>query len=350
MQHTRPLHVFPVPSIGSLLAHEKVRLSKPEQVSGYSLHADGRVAYDQSLLKELRPAKIGSNLLEGIEGYAETNEPTPLQPILDAVQPANRAAHNAAARLTCPPLPAIDIVTFRNNLNKLLAVRPQHYLLLTRLQTPYNTNNPYAFHVQRRGRTLFLNIHQEPPRDGPVHPAQRDGAYAGRRYERLSAASTASGEYCGVFSMALGPMQLLVGAELDGVDTRGHYVELKTYRLLESAKDRYSFERYKCLAFWIQSYLAGVPFIRCGFRNAAYELRKEQTFETAQLPAFGAKYWQPSACLAFAKLVLEWLTTHVPDDTDDVFVVEFDPRARQLALARANLPSFVPTELPPLDG
>jgi RAT1-interacting protein len=91
--------------------------------------------------------------------------------------------------------------------------------------------------------------------------------------------------------MTLGRTKLLVGAELDGQDEHGQYVELKTYRILATPKDRISFERYKCLAFWIQSYLVGVPLIRCGFRDDRFRLCKEQTFELTALPQFGHKYW-----------------------------------------------------------
>ncbi|KDO32131.1 hypothetical protein SPRG_03348, partial [Saprolegnia parasitica CBS 223.65] len=334
MQRPRALHVLHVPSTSALLANDKIRLSKPEQVSGYSLHPDGRLTFDRACLKELRPAKIGANLLDGFESHhvepSEDASPS-LQPILDAMLPANREAHHADAHLSPPRLPAaIDVVTFRNNLNKILG-------------TPYNSNSPYVFHVQRRGRTLFLNIQHERDADGVMHPAQAKGAYAGRQYEAI-ASHGPRGEYCGVFAMLLGSTQLLVGAELDGVDGRGDYVELKTYKLLQTSKDRFSFERYKCLAFWIQSYLVGVGRIRCGFRSADCKLVKEQTFATSQLPAFGAKYWQPNVCLSFAKLVFAWLEDKVPDDT--AYEVRYDPRARALSLlALPDAKSFLPTSV-----
>ncbi|OQS02282.1 hypothetical protein THRCLA_21459, partial [Thraustotheca clavata] len=245
--------VFRVPSVNELEREEKVRLSKPEQVSGFSAFESGEIAYNQILL-------IGADLLENVETYAETNKLPSLDPILESMNHSNRLEHNQSAKLPIKPLSeAFDIVSFRNNLNKLLG-------------TPYNTNNPYTFHVQRRGKTLFLNIYHDPPAQN-VSQAQINGAYAGRRYEVLSSVPmNGDGEYCGVFSMTLGNRSLLVGAELDGKNDRNEYVELKTYKLLSKPKDRYTFERYKCLAFWIQSYLVGVPYIRCGFRSLDYHL------------------------------------------------------------------------------
>jgi RAT1-interacting protein len=44
-------------------------------------------------------------------------------------------------------------------------------------------------------------------------------------------------------------------------------VELKTNRLTEHPRQQANFERHKLLKFWIQSFLAGVPHICCGFRD-----------------------------------------------------------------------------------
>lgn len=145
-----------------------------------------------------------------------------------------------------------------------------------------------------------------------VHENQRRGAYAGRRFEIYSThAQTASSagadgaqdephprivnedeEFCGIFSLAIGGKRLAVAAEIDCFDdSDGQYLELKTFRLLQRDKDQFVFERFKLLAFWIQSYMVGVPRIVCGFRNDEFEVCKVQTFETAQIPSFCRKYW-----------------------------------------------------------
>jgi hypothetical protein len=43
--------------------------------------------------------------------------------------------------------------------------------------------------------------------------------------------------------------------------------ELKTNKMLTTERDRTSFERYKLLKFWSQSFLAGVPRVVVGFRD-----------------------------------------------------------------------------------
>jgi hypothetical protein len=63
-------------------------------------------------------------LLEGFDSYIEGDPVAPLQPILDAMKPQNRTQHNNDAQLlySIDKNTSYDIVTFRNNLNKILGV------------------------------------------------------------------------------------------------------------------------------------------------------------------------------------------------------------------------------------
>ncbi|ETV72077.1 hypothetical protein, variant 1 [Aphanomyces astaci] len=276
--------VLPIPSMRELMQRSKQRISKPVQVSGFSKYPDGHVTYDRSLLKLLKKAApLNSDLLEGMDAYAEPPNTAPLEHVIDAMLPANRHLHNHTT--DAQPLPKYHVVTYRNNLNKIMG-------------TPYNTNSAYTMQMQRIQGCVYLNVTLShiPPSSFSSNQAQ--GAYAGRRYEVLSSAAVGGGEYCGVFSVSLGQKKLLIGAEMDGVtaskdddDDTTNYVELKTFRILNTPKDRFTFERYKLLAFWIQSYLVGVPTIRVGFRNESFILTKEQAFETADLPRYGDKHW-----------------------------------------------------------
>lgn len=42
---------------------------------------------------------------------------------------------------------------------------------------------------------------------------------------------------------------------------------MKTSKMIMTERDRFSFERYKLIKFWSQSYLAGVPRVVVGFRD-----------------------------------------------------------------------------------
>lgn len=218
------------------------------------------------------------------------------------------------------------------------------------------------------------------------HENQRRGAYAGRRFEiyatqgpRPSDSSETLAhddrtvnedeEFCTLSSLTLGDKRLVVAAEIDCCDPAtdhepARYVELKTFRLLERDKDRYVFERFKLLAFWIQSYLVGTPKIVCGFRDDDFVVRKLQTFKTADIPSFGRKYWvlwplrilpmwgsdldlltlgcclryaciqSPAVCLNFSSMLLDWLYSSAEEG--QVYQVSYFPRRHVIEMALAN--------------
>ncbi|KAH9143215.1 hypothetical protein AeRB84_012765 [Aphanomyces euteiches] len=320
--------VFDLPTLKELESKSKTYVSQPKQLSGFSKYSDGKVQFDRSLLKRLhKGAPLGSDLLEGLDEYKEPPNNAPIEHLIDAMAPQNRAQHDSEA--PTEPNRMFHIVTYRNNLNKIMG-------------TPYNTNNPFSFFVQRIENTLYLDVHlTEDSSQGNIY--QKQGAYAGRRYEVLSSednTDSVGGEYCGVFSMMLGTKRLLIGAELDGCADDGKYIELKTFRLLKTPKDKFSFERYKLLAFWIQSYIVGVPLIRVGFRDDKFKLTKEQTFSTTELPRFASSYWKSSVCLNFADSFLDWLIAQdIHDNT--VYLVNFDPRGKKITMSSTSKAQFV---------
>jgi hypothetical protein len=61
------------------------------------------------------------------------------------------------------------------------------------------------------------------------------------------------------------------------------YVELKTSALLTERR-QHSFERYKLLKFWAQSFLLNVPTIVVGFRTDDGQVKKLQAFKTLEIP------------------------------------------------------------------
>ena len=245
--------------------------------------------YDKSLLKTWKRCKKGANLVEGFVFDQEQQQkkrnntpddiphPAPLGPILHALDEISTT-------------PCYNIVSFRNNFNKILG-------------TPYNTNQSWSFLVEKRNGILYFDVENN-NLDVTSIPNEwgEKCAYAGRYYEQLSTcrnneATTTNSkhndgdEYCGIFHTVLGDHRIVLGAEIDCKDASGNYVELKTFRELLSSKDRFVFERYKLLSFWIQSHLVGVSTIHCGFRDRNCILIKEQTFRTRDLPHYGQAHW-----------------------------------------------------------
>lgn len=232
-----------------------------------------------------------------------------------------------------------QIITFRNNLNKIFA-------------TPYNPGKAWRFRVEKHHTRLIFDVQSlEPPPPPPQSASSTLGSptwnekccFAGRRYETLSTVDPDQGEprrtengeeeYCAVFQTKLGAFDLVIGAEIDAVDAHSkEYVELKTFRSLETSKDRYVFERHKLLSFWIQSYIVGVPRVRCGFRhNETFRLEKQQVFQTTKLPRYSSEYWDPQVCLYFADQVFHWLASVVTED-QRVYTVHYEPQRHQVSL------------------
>ncbi|RLN59563.1 hypothetical protein BBJ28_00000654 [Nothophytophthora sp. Chile5] len=181
--------------------------------------------------------------------------------------------------------------------------------------------------LEKRSGCVYLDVRrtqQDIDSNRNPHENQLRGAFAGRRFEIYSTRdnqiasddqevggntdNTGKGktnrqvnedeEFCSISAMTLGGKRLVVAAEIDCYDDDGgantaanKYVELKTFRLLQRQKDQFVFERFKLLAFWIQSYLVGTPKIVCAFRNDSFEVRKLQTFRTTDIPGFCHKHW-----------------------------------------------------------
>uniref|UniRef100_A0A0D6R8D2 Decapping nuclease n=1 Tax=Araucaria cunninghamii TaxID=56994 RepID=A0A0D6R8D2_ARACU len=96
------------------------------------------------------------------------------------------------------------------------------------------------------------------------------------------------------------------------------------------------FEKYKLLKYWIQSFIAGVPFIVVGFRDDEGRLLRCKRFGTEEIRKIvkEKKYWQGGVCLAFADEVLCWLYGTVKDDQD--YVLQFVPSANRIELLQSN--------------
>eukprot|EP00833_Pecoramyces_ruminatium_P012118 jgi/Orpsp1_1/1186150/evm.model.c7180000097245.1 len=92
--------------------------------------------------------------------------------------------------------------------------------------------------------------------------------------ERINSVVNNKEEYGIIVKSNLNNLRLIMGAEVDCAEKRFSqndmqkpYVELKSTKVLNNSKDEMSFERYKLLKFWAQSYLVGIPKIIIAFRD-----------------------------------------------------------------------------------
>ncbi|KAF9164136.1 hypothetical protein DFQ26_001782 [Actinomortierella ambigua] len=144
--------------------------------------------------------------------------------------------------------------------------------------------------------------------------------------DRLEGVVNTNVQYCTVARTRLGEHSIILGAEVDCTLQRKRpapanplddYVELKTSRVIGSEREQTSYEKFKLLKFWAQSYLAGVPTIVVGFRDDNGIVRELQTLKTAEIPQIvrGRRgFWDKRVCINFLDGILKFIRTHVVED------------------------------------
>jgi len=302
----------------------KTPYARPVEVGGFS-RIDGEQHFDKRALRRYRAPKLPNSLATGYSDFV---------PKRDDKAAAEQCLIAAVERYADQTSRA-HFVTYRNNLNKLLA-------------TLHCPNDDWCIGVKRLAgdHQWLLRVRDTQRRrdeERSQSDAQRLMSYFGYRFEALCTGHDgtidANDEYVGLFNCKLGDHRLAVAAEIDCVDDAGTYVELKTNKLLASKRLVGTFERFKLFKFWVQSYLVGVPRIVVGFRDED-ELRKLQSFDTLELPglaaagAQGRPSWRPQACLGFADAVLTWLRAALDAADGDAYVVTYDPEARAISFAQ----------------
>eukprot|EP00965_Chrysotila_dentata_P029151 969665-Pleurochrysis_carterae.AAC.2 len=224
--------------------------------------------------------------------------------------------------------------------------------------------------------------------DGEAHTATISGGSGGRGG---SGAVNANEEFVSVMSIGIDELKILMAAEIDCTQPGSGYVELKTNKLLQTERDRTSFEKHKLLKFWlqvhasatasaivscllvaatglpartdirsslavpivslqvvwtngfalvcVQSFLAGVPKIVVGFRDAQGAVHELTPLETLKIPRMvrEKRLWDPSVCLNFGKTVLQWIIQQISSILSvRRFRLRYDPGRREITLSPMN--------------
>lgn len=312
------------------LARKCIAFQEPCELACYSRVEGGDVYFDDRslrLFKRLISQDIGFDLNEGFDTFIDKRD-LGSQGFGDLL---------ACIRNKNIPLQNMHFVTYRNNLNKIMA-------------THYQRHEPWEMGVHRRNGVVYLDVHKLPER--PKSELERRRCYWGYCFESLATEDPrrddgegihhvdANLEYCSVIKTKLGAHRILMGAEMDCCDStddgRRFYVELKTNRELDSHGSEEYFEKDKLLRIWIQSFLAGVPYIVIGFRDNNGRLVRTERLRTKDITqrVKMKNYWQGGVCLAFADEVLCWLYGTVKDNED--YILQYTPNSTRLELLRAD--------------
>ncbi|ERN01052.1 decapping nuclease DXO homolog, chloroplastic [Amborella trichopoda] len=311
------------------LSRKNVKIQEPCELACYSRVEGGEVHFDDRCLRQFRrlvSEEVGADLNAGFETFIEKRD-TDNEGFGDLL---------ASIRNKKIPLQNIHFVTFRNNLNKIMA-------------TAYNRLDPWEMGVHKRNGVVYLDVHKLPER--PQNELDRRRCYWGYSFENLATEESrrndidnlhpvdANVEFCAVIKTKLGAHRIIMGAEMDCYDIsdngRKHYIELKTNRELDFHTEE-RFEREKLLKFWIQSFIAGVPWIVVGFRDDHGRLRRTERLRVNDIihRVKMKNYWQGTVCLAFADEVFCWLYGTVKDNED--YVLQYMPPSNRLELLQAR--------------
>nr|GEU41107.1 hypothetical protein [Tanacetum cinerariifolium] len=206
------------------LSRKVISFQEPSELGCYSRVEGGEVYFDDSslrLFKRLITEDIGADLNQGFDTFIEKKD-LGSQGFGDLL---------SCIRSNKIPLQNMHFVTYRNNLNKIMA-------------TAYLRNEPWEMGVHRRKGVVYLDVHKLPER--PKSERDRRMCYYGYCFETLATEDPrrddgegihhvdANVEYCALIKTKLGAHRILMGAEMDCCDStddgRRFYVELKTSR------------------------------------------------------------------------------------------------------------------------
>lgn len=241
-----------------------------------------------------------------------------------------------AAQLASVPLGEYNFATYRNNLNKIFL-------------TPLNTQDAWTVDGCRIGRTMFLDIVKTPQKD---FPNAKLFEFFGYKFEALCTAEKvvdSSSEFGSVVHLHLGDHRLIVGAEIDCYDPQlcpageqaplSSYVEMKTFRLPQTAQQTRNLMQFKYPRWWVQSWLAGVPRIAAGARDDQGQLLQVDLVDTQALPRLAREAgasWQPHQLLAFGHDVLAWMRHMGSQHPEQHLRFSYDPSKRQIVCTPAD--------------
>mmetsp|Transcript_44820 Transcript_44820/g.173935 ORF Transcript_44820/g.173935 Transcript_44820/m.173935 type:complete len:296 (+) Transcript_44820:1617-2504(+) len=280
------------------------------------------------MLRTYREPRTPLDLNTGFDKFVKSNTVAHVETLVDAVKSQNYDISEKA-----------DIVTYRNNLNKITL-------------TPYNHRDVWELDACRVSGTVFLDIRST--NEDPTDSRGRLFTYYGYKFEQVccsadpseeNAPVDANEEFCSMVHREIGNHRVLLCAEIDCERRDGRestplegYVELKTSREPKHRGQWRNMARQKFLKFWVQSFLAGVPMIKHGFRNDDGILLKVETLKTRDIPALAYELcggeWSADVALNFLSHCLAFIRK-VCGNEGSVFRIRYDPARRMVEAEQA---------------
>lgn len=247
-----------------------------------------------------------------------------------------------------------DFVTWRGHVTKLLC-------------TPYEYKESWQMALSLHKGTIYLSeVETWQARERRLNQSARQDemCYWGYKFEDYVTSPIDKNQlrnidepinnkeaFCSVMRCRLDRHSIVFGAEVDCClkapsNPPLNYIELKTSRLIENNKMQRSFERYKLLKWWGQSFLAGVPRIICGFRDDYGVVKKLQSFKTLEIPHLVSQshdMWTGNVCLNFTNEMLGWMKSFVVDENVIYMLHWREPFTHvELEISRNERDEFLP--------
>lgn len=280
-----------------------LQITEPKEVAYFSRDGDRTIHYgSRHQLATFREPILKSNLARNMQSFREKRKDDGV-----GVEPVVKALANSNTNILQE---GTDVVTFRNNLNKISG-------------TPYNGRDAWEMDAVNLDGITFLDV-RKLDENRPESDQQRRFMYMGYYFESLCTGAEnepvdANSEFCSLIKLRLGNHRISFAAEID-CEKAGNqnsnadeklkgYVELKTMRQPSSAREESNMFKFRFMKYWIQSYLAGVRTVVVGMRDDAGFLRHVEHFDTISFPSLvaqrvprarnGAPAWDPNVILNF---------------------------------------------------
>uniref|UniRef100_A0A6B2LB30 Decapping nuclease n=1 Tax=Arcella intermedia TaxID=1963864 RepID=A0A6B2LB30_9EUKA len=225
-----------------------------------------------------------------------------------------------------------DVLTFRNNLNKIMA-------------TPYSSNK-WEVEIFKIHQFVFLGVISLDSNSNPKF------VYWGYKFEQYCTATSKeelnevvnpNNQTFIVGRTKIGQNRILFGAEMDSLEPNSsgyNFIEIKTNRIIDNAGSSRSFQRHKLLSIWIQSYLAGVDKVFIGYRDDNGIVRNVNFIKTTDIPAMVNQIWDPSVCITFTNAVINMIKDNTQHNKQ--YTLSYD--GFKIRLKESQREPFVPPE------
>eukprot|EP00761_Pharyngomonas_kirbyi_P009678 gb/GECH01009696.1/.p1 GENE.gb/GECH01009696.1/~~gb/GECH01009696.1/.p1 ORF type:complete len:357 (+),score=89.89 gb/GECH01009696.1/:1-1071(+) len=275
------------------------------------------------------PRELPIDLNDGFESFRQNfkeKEIVPISPIFKALHSKGYDIQNGNK--------TIDFITFRNNLNKIML-------------TPYNRRDPWSIRIQKmKNHTICFDIVQNinKPVYGDASIAEK-AAYWGSNI-RICQDSLPESEFSIVVQSKLDQFNILLAAEVDGYDPSlgdgdakeidgqqmSNLIEIKTTKDFNAHSRVFkSFQRHKTLKYWVQSYLAGVPWLYIGLRSDDGVVSALRRYRTRDLRSVAEYQWDDRLCLEWLSRVL-WFVQQNVTSTNVVYRLNYNAPFQELVL------------------